>query len=401
MTTTQRLLAYSLGGYGLSMNGLAYFLVPLRGLELDASLVVIGFLLAVKSLAETVFSVPLGAVIDRIGPRTSILLGCAATVALGFGLMAASSVAALFVAQFMLGLIRPLGWVGGQSYVSAMRGGEHRSYDGGRFSFAANVGQMVAPGLAGAMVAAVGTQPAFVVMVLYGVVFFGVALCLPATRSGTRERGTPKAKTGGFLGLLRIRAIRAAMLLTFTRLWISSVWIPFYPLYLVTSGVSTTAAGSVVSAMAVGATVTSLFTGRIARLGRPTSVTAVGLAVGCLGIALSPALSGIPFPFVAAALVGFSQGLSLPMLISLVSGAAPEGQRSLALGLRSSANQTAATVAPVIVAPIIGLMGLTMGFAVAAAVGAAPLLGVRAVAGRAARPAPTAEGPSARTEGEA
>jgi DHA1 family inner membrane transport protein len=385
VTRTQRLLAYALGGYGLSMNGLSYFLVPLRAHELGASLTTIGVLLGVKALTETVFSVPLGAFIDRLGPRRAFLLGYGATAAIGLGFMTASSVVALFALQFGVGVVRPLGWVGGQSYVSGMRGEQHRSYDTGRFSFAANVGQMIAPSLAGVMASVVGTQRAFAVMVLYGVVFFVVALGLPGTRNGAREAGAPANRLSGFLQLFRIGDIRAAMLLTSTRLWITSVWIPFYPLYLVSTGTSTATAGSVVSAMAIGATSTSLLTGRIAKLGRPTSVTAAGLAIGCTGIALSPLLSAMPLPYLAAALVGFSQGLSLPMLISLVSSAAPSGQRSLALGLRSSVNQTAATAAPLIVAPVIGLAGLVTGFAVAGAIGATPLLAALAIARRSRR----------------
>ena len=399
MRRRQRLLAYSLGGYGLSMNGLSYFLVPLRAHELGASLTVIGILLGVKALTETLFSVPLGAFIDKVGPRRAFLLGYAATTALGVGFLTSSSVAALFVLQFGVGLVRPLGWVGGQSYVSSMRGDEHRTYDTGRFSFAANIGQIVAPSLAGGMASLAGTRLAFAVMAAYGLVYFCVALGLPAGRSLSAKPGTPTGRLNQFLQLFRISQIRASMLLTFTRLWITSVWIPFYPLYLVNTGTSTAVAGSVVSAMAVGATTTSLLTGRISRLGRPTSVTAAGLGIGCTGVALSPLLSGMPLPYVAAALVGFSQGLSLPMLISLVSSAAPPGQRSLALGLRSSVNQTAATVAPLIVAPVIGATGLVAGFAVAGVIGATPLLASLVVVSRAGRGARETRHGTPSTEG--
>lgn len=384
-TRSQRYLAYALGGYGLSMNGLAYFLVPLRANELGASIAVIGLLLGVKALTETVLSVPLGAFIDRVGPRSAFLIGCVGTVLVGLGLMGTSSVVILFMLQFGLGTVRPLGWVGGQSYVSSMRSGAERNYDTGKFSFSANVGQIVAPLMAGALASAFGTRLAFAAMVLYGVVFFAVMLALPAA-SGRRAPGESGTSFGAFLQLSRLRDIQVAMLLTFTRLWITAVWIPFYPLYLVSTGTSTALAGSVVSSMAVAATMTSLFAGRIGSLGGgPASVTAAGLAVGCSGVALSPVLDGVPWFYLAAALVGVGQGLSLPMLISIVSSAAPPGQRSLALGLRSSVNQAAAAAAPVVIAPIIGLTGLTVGFGIAAILGGAPLLAALAVAHRASR----------------
>lgn len=385
MTRNQRYLAYAVGGYGLSMNGLAYFLVPLRAHELGASIAVIGLLLAMKAVTETLLSVPLGAVIDAVGPKRAVITAAAATVLLGAALVMATSVVALFLLQLALGAVRPLGWVGGQSYAASMRGGADRTYDTGKFSFAANVGQIVAPLMAGGLATVVGTRFAFSAVALFGAVYVVVALLLPPTARTPRGPGPRESRLQGFLGLFRISDIRAAMLLTFTRLWVSSVWIPFYPLFLVSTGTSKAVAGTVVSSMALAATTTSLFSGRIAKLGRATSVTAAGLGTGCAGVALSPAVNEMPWFYLAAALVGVSQGLSLPMLISIISNAAPPGQGGLALGLRSSVNQTAAAAAPLIVAPIIGLTGLAAGFTVAAVLGLGPLVAALAVVGRAAR----------------
>ena len=59
------------------------------------------------------------------------------------------------------------------------------------------------------------------------------------------------------------------------------------------------------------------------------------------------------------------------MLLVLVSGAVPAEKRGLALGLRSSVNQTAAAIAPPLVAGVIGATAATVGFPLAAAVGLA------------------------------
>src|SRR3954464_3543253 len=179
LTRRQRLLAYSTGAYGLSINAITFFLVPLRAAELGAGIGLIGLLVGTKALVETVTSVPLGAFMDRTGPRRSLLLGTAGTAVVALGYVATSSIAVLFLMQVILGLARPLGWVGGQSYAAGMRGGADSKYDTGRFSFAANLGQIVAPLLAGVVADLYGARVGFLVIVAWGVVFFVVSLLLP------------------------------------------------------------------------------------------------------------------------------------------------------------------------------------------------------------------------------
>jgi DHA1 family inner membrane transport protein len=365
----RRLLAYASGGFGLGVSSLNYFLVPLAAADLGASVTVIGLLLGAEALTEMVVSVPLGGLIDRTGARRAYLAGTALLAVVGVGFMLAPSLALLFALQVAYGVARPLGWVGGQSYIGGMRSAAERSHDSGRFSFVANLGQIVAPALAGGAVQLFGVQLAFGVVVLFGVVFFAVGLGLPDDGRAPHPQGESRASFRPAVRLLALRGMQVVMLLTFTRLWLISVWTAFLPLYLVGLGTAPSVVGSAVSSMAVVATLTSLLTGRIARLGRATVVAAGGLGVTAAGVALSPVLTDVPVVYLPAALVGIGMGLSLPMLLVLVSAAAPPGQRSLALGLRASVNQGAATAAPVLVAPVIGAAGVAAGFPLAAVLG--------------------------------
>lgn len=366
----RRLLAYASGGFGLGVSSLNYFLVPLAAADLGASVTVIGLLLGAEALTEMVVSVPLGGLIDRTGARRAYLAGTALLALVGVGFMLAPSIALLFALQVAYGVARPLGWVGGQSYIGGMRSAAEHSHDSGRFSFVANLGQIVAPALAGGAVQLFGVQLAFGVVVLFGVVFFAVGLGLPDDGRAAHPQGESRASFRPAVRLLALRGMQVVMLLTFTRLWLISVWTAFLPLYLVGLGTAPSVVGSAVSSMAVVATLTSLLTGRIARLGRSAVVAAAGLGVTAAGVALSPVLTSVPVVYLPAALVGIGMGLSLPMLLVLVSAAAPSGQRSLALGLRASVNQGAATAAPVLVAPVIGAAGVAAGFPLAAALGA-------------------------------
>ena len=397
ISTKQRFLAYAMGGIGLGSNAFIYFLVPLRAYEMGVGIGVIGLLLGTKSLTEAITSVPVGSFIDRVGPRRACMIGATGVALSGLAFAVSPSVLVLFAVQLALGILRPMAWIGGQSYAAGMRGAAHRGHDTGRFSFGANVGQMVAPLIAGVAVERSGTSAAFYVMAAYGLVFLLIAWALPdvarvpaRTRpvaegsvADGRARGTggaaaPSARRRGgmwpALGLLRRRNLQVDLILTFTRLWLPSTWTAFLPVYLVSVGVSATVAGSVSATMAVVSMLTSLLAGQVTRLGSPTVMTVIVLACSATGVAVTPLLAHLPFVYLPALLVGIGQGLSLPLLLVLVSTSAPPEQRSLALGLRSSVNQAAATISPVLTAQVIALSSLAVGFGVTGGIAALFLL---------------------------
>jgi MFS transporter, DHA1 family, inner membrane transport protein len=364
----RRVLAYASGGFGLAMNAMVQFLLPLRADELGIGIGTIGLLLGAKAITEALMSVPLGGFMDRVGTRRAYLIGTGVSTVVALGFLLATSTWMLLVLQVFLGMVRPLGWVGAQSYVAGLASGEERARDTGRFSFCANVAQIAAPLLVGTAAQVLGVREAFGVFGAYSGVFFLLGLFLPDVG---REAVTAGGRHGSFiqaLGLLRLPGIQVAMLLTFARLWIPSTFSSFLPLFLVSSGVTEGIAGSVVSAMAVTSTVVALFTGRIARLGRPEPLTAAALGIAAVGLALAPFIAELPWVYLSAMMVGIGQGLSLPMLITIVSNGAPPQNRGLALGLRSSVNQVAAAIAPVTVAAVIGAAGITVGFPVAGGV---------------------------------
>lgn len=362
-------LAYLTGGFGLALNAMMSFLLPLRATDLGISIGIIGVLLGIKGAVEAVVSVPLGGLIDRIGPRKGFIIGTAASTVLivMYGLV--TSVWAFLLLQIAVGTVRPLAWVGAQSYVSGLRDGPDRARDTGRLSFVATGAQIIAPLLVGFSAQALGTGPAYFVFAGYCGLYLLVGLALPKG-SDSRSSGAKKGRSlSDGLKLFSIRGIRVVMFLSAARLWINGAWVSFFPLLLVTSGTSEGTASTVVSSMAVVGTMLSPMSGRLAQRFKVEYLTAFSLICGATGLALAPALASIPAAYGSAFLLGIGHGISLPMLLVLVSKAVPANQRGLALGLRSSVNQAAAALAPPLVAGVIGATAAAVGFPLAAAVG--------------------------------
>jgi predicted MFS family arabinose efflux permease len=362
------LLSYAIGGFGLGANSMVLFLLPLRAAELGIEIGVIGVLLGTKGIVEAIVSVPLGGFVDRVGPRRGLILGTGGTAVVAALYPLAGSVMILALLQIAMGIVRPLGWVGAQAYIASLRTGSEQAADAGRFSFVANASHIVSPLLVGFGAQVFGVREAFLVMAGYCLVFLAVSTALPAggpSRDRDRRRGF---RAGA--GLMRRKGIQVAMFLTFARLWVPSVWISLFPLFLVEGGVSEGIAGSVISAMGFVSAVVSLSAGVWTRFARPETVTAMGLTCGAVGLALAPVVDSIPLAYVGSVLVGIGLGLSLPLLIVIVTGAAPSEQRGLALGMRASANQAASAVAPAAVGGLIGAVGATAGFGIGGGIAA-------------------------------
>ena len=138
-------LAYLTGGFGLALNAMMSFLLPLRAVDLGISIGLIGVLLGVKGAVEAMVSVPIGGLIDRMGPRRAFIIGTAGSSVLIVLYTRATSIFALLLLQAALGTLRPMAWVGSQSYVSGLRDGADRARDTGRMSFVATGAQIIAP----------------------------------------------------------------------------------------------------------------------------------------------------------------------------------------------------------------------------------------------------------------
>ncbi len=375
------LLAYLTGGFGLAFNAMMTFLLPLRAHDLGISIAVIGLLLGVKGAVEAIVSVPVGGVVDRIGPRRAFIistLSCTIVIVMyGF----ATSIIALIVLQVVVGIARPMAWVGSQSFVSGLRSGADQARDTGRLSMVATGSQIVGPLLVGFAAQAWNTGAAFYVFAAYCSVYVIVGLVIPkGADAGSRQAKKRQGLVAG-IRLLKIRNMQVVVLLTFARLWITTAFVAFVPLLLVTGGATEGAAATVVAVSAIVATLLSPTSGRWAERMRVETVTAIALSCGAVGLALAPFLDSIPPAYVVAILVGIGNGLSLPTLLVLVSRAVPADVRGLALGLRAGVNQLAAALAPVLVAAVIGATAASVGFVLAAGV-AAGFIGTATVRSR-------------------
>lgn len=363
-------LAYVIGAFGLASSAQVNFLIPLRARELGAGFDAIGLIAGAGALGTALSSVSTGAAIDRLGPKRSFLLGAGLTLVLSLALIAVQDYWWFLAIKPLHGVARNLAWLSSQTYITAIGPEAERSRLAGRFGFFSNVGQMAGPILVGAGAAAVGLQWAFLVPALYALVFLGIGYFLRETQTA-QQLGSRQAQGSGTRSagrMLRIRGIQVALLLTFVRLWTGHVYITFYSVFLVEGGIDPAVAGVVIGTSGFVAAIMSATSGFWTRFASPQVVTTLGLTCNAMALLVAPFVGSLPYAFLVPVLLGIGTGLSLPLLISIVSTAAPDGQRGIALGLRGFVNQSAATAAPLLVGPLMTVLGLTFGFITGGAV---------------------------------
>ena len=410
LTWWQLRRAWLAGGYGLGLNIMINFLAPLRASELGASLFWIGIIVGVPAVGPAVFGFAIGALSDRLGARRTFQLATAGTVATTGAMALAGSWQVLLVLQVLHGPLRAAGWVSSQSYITTLDDDPaNRVRNTSRFAFVTASSRTAMPLAVAAVADWFGLRFAFVAVAVYSALYFLLALSL-ADRGPTAlaeeeekvgsgavssERPEEKAEAGAggpetgtaaspaqagpgrsrrdAVDLLRTPGIQVAFLLSFARVWASSVLVAFYSLLLVERGLSKTVAGLVVSANAGTAMVMTLLVTGLTGAMSKQALTALGLAAGAVGFALIPATAGTALAFVPAVLVGIGEGFSLPLLIAIVGEVAPARLQGMAIGMRIGVNQGAQFTASALMGTVTGAVGLAGGFPVAGAITAAVL----------------------------
>ena len=362
---THLLLAYVAGTFSFSFALIVTFLLPLRAWELDMPLALIGFLVGAASLVAAVTSIPSGALAQRIGPQRVFVLGAALCTGLAVVMGLTTSYVVLFLVQLGLGAARTAAWVAIQTYITNVGHPSQRVTITGRFSFATNVGTIVAPLLIGQAAQRLGYQDGFFFIAAVALFFVVIGLLLKPITLPRAEPNTTQQSSTGFSAAyhqVRLVGIQIAVILTFVRVWYQTAWTTFFILFLIQGGMSESVASTVQSSTSVVAAVAALNAGWVARLGSRPMVAGGSLVIGTPVPGHLTAPDGDTSSLSRVAAVRHWRGHQPPLLLAMFSEEAPPGGRAWPWGCARGGNQLAALTAPSAGGVIIGAAGITLGF---------------------------------------
>lgn len=324
-------------------------------------------------------------------PLRWLLIGSLGMVSAPLLVVAAGGLAALLVAQLLIGLFHVFVTLASQDFVAVLgqRGSFERDF--AWYSTALAAGRLVGPLLAGVVIDLAGFREAFAVVAagLVGTTLLVVLLrrSRPLARPSGEVPGAPApappttasapavptpGNAGGVpvpVGPVALLANVGVQLAVFSSAGVFvaiAVRQAFLPVYLQELAYSATSIGLMLSLGGLAAVLVRPLMPLISRaVGGPARALVLAMAAVALGVGVLGLVDTYAALVALTVLAGIGTGVGLPLSIVTVASHVERGRRGLALGLRLSLNRAAQLTAPVAIGAVIAAAGFAVGFALA------------------------------------
>jgi MFS family permease len=332
--------------------------VPLYAGAVGLSAADIGFVVAARSVLPTALSIHGGILMDHWGTRRVLLWVAIACVLLPLLYPLAGWFVPLVVLQLGLGLASSLGMAAAQTWSLQT---SHDVATLARFSLVSRIGTFLGPLMIGAIWDYFGAWAGFATIAVWGAGIVAATALAPdragheaASRDATKRRKIaallpqwhPHKRA---LALSAIPAVAFVLAVSFFRNAPGAVQSSLYVVYLGEVGLTGTLIGALVSLCELSGVLGSLAAAPLERLMRPQMLVVACIAVSILAISLTPLLA---FSFgllvIAAAMRGAAQGLSQPVMYSLLGRSVPPDAHGASVGVRNAVTRLASIITPAI-----------------------------------------------------
>ena len=358
--------------YWAGSQGLRPFL-PIRLQELGASDPVIGAAVAGYAIIGLVLAIPSGRLLDRL-PQHRLLVGSMVGLSASTALMALTeSVGVLAVSMLLNGVFAMWCWLLLQSMITRAGEGEGRRRQLALFSLTWGVGLAAGPAL-GALVYDLTDflTLCFIVAAVTlaaGVAGLGVPPVPPVAAALDAEGRPPEPGIRAALSRSMHNPILVTVLVSsFINLFVFSMRISFYPVYLERAGVALTEIGLLLSIIGFGSLAVRGILPAVERRFGALRVLIWSTWAALIGAASTPLSTRTEVLVVGAALIGIGLGANPPITVNLVAEHSDESDRGLAVGLRMVANRSAQVAQPLVFGGVAAVVGLGAAFPLSGAV---------------------------------
>ena len=377
-------------GAGLFTNGVWDMLsvaVPLYGAAVGLSVAEIGLVVAARSVLPTALSIHGGILMDRLGTRRVLMWVAVGSALLPLLYPISGRFTALVLLQLLLGLSSSLGMAASQTWSLQSSSGDTAKL--AHFSLVSRIGTFLGPVTVGAVWDLSGPWAAFASVSLWGAgIVASTAYGVASTAHVGLERPARTHALGALLpswrehknaiALAAIPAVAFVLAVSFLRNSPGAIQASLYVVYLGDIGMSGTLIGSLVALSELFGVLGSLGAAPMERMMRPHALVIACIASSIAAIAITPLISGVFILLVAASAVrGIAQGLSQPLMYSILGRAVPASVHGASVGLRNAVTRLASIVTPALMGIAAEAWGIEASFY---AVGVTLLIGTAALA---------------------
>ncbi len=343
-------------GAGLFTNGVWDMLsvvVPLYGVAVGLNAAEIGLVVAARSVLPTALSIHGGILMDQLGIRRVLMWVAAGSVTLPLLYPISGWFVTLIVLQLLLGLASSLGMAAAQTWSLQSSHGDTAAL--ARFSVFSRIGTFLGPVVVGAAWDLFGAWTAFACVALCGA---GIVAAAAHGVPGGLHRAQPAPPALSVLvprweqhkqalALALIPAVAFVLAVSFLRNAPGAIQSSLFVVYLSGIGMSGTLIGFLVALSELFGVFGSLVAAPMERRMRGDRLVIACIAVSVAAIAITPLIGQfLILLIVASALRGIGQGVSQPLMYSILSHAAPSTRHGASVGLRNAVVRLASIVTP-------------------------------------------------------
>ncbi|MFD9960102.1 MFS transporter [Amycolatopsis sp. NPDC058986] len=337
-----------------------------------ASLLTLGFLLAIYDSAEVVLKPLFGALADRVGPRPVLLGGLLAFAVASAAFVVAGDPALVGLARLGQGAAAAAFSPAAGALVARLSPHNRRGRAFGGYGAWKGLGYALGPLLGGILITLGGYSLLFLALAalaaavaVWAVLAVPVAAPLPRTRQTLLDLAR-RLSAGGFLRpTLALAGATAAL----------AVGVGFLPVAGAGHGLGPLATGAIVSLLAACAALVQPWSGRARDAGRirDGAGMAAGLALAAAGMTLAAALPGVAGLVIAAVAIGTGTGLVTPIGFAHLAASTPPERLGQTMGAAEVGRELGDAGGPLLVGAIavattlgLGLTGLAIVLVVSA-----------------------------------
>ncbi len=375
---------YVSGYLATGMQNMTGLIIPLWVvLTLNPSAFTIGLILGARPLLPAILAIHGGAMMDRLGAKRVMMVFALVGIVVPLIYPLAPWVWIVIILQMLGGLATTMSWIGAQTLIGQIMKGD--ATHSGRLGSAALFGNLTVPPIVGAAWDVLGPWGAFLTMSLWAAGLYIAAFILPAP-SGELERGYDRIYIRDFIprlsgyieafALLSVPAIALVVMVSVLRNNTYAIRGSFYVVHLDSVSLGGTEIGLLMSAAGMVGVGAALLVAPLSRIISPVVLLFLTVAGAIVFISITPLLDMFWQLAIIAGLWGGSVGMSMPLMISIMSKAADSRSQGKSVGIRITANRASAAILPVIMGAIAEVFGIGNSFLIIGMTMLASLAGV-------------------------
>ncbi|KKB38282.1 MFS transporter [Bacillus thermotolerans] len=333
-------------------------LIPLYADSLGAGSMEIGLIVSLFSFFPLLLSIPLGRTIDRKGTRGPLAISmCLGSLSL-FVPYIMASLTGVYLSQVIAGLAQLIFAISMQAYAGQFSKAKLRNYYVALFSIGTSSGSFIGPIIGGVISDTADFPYAFLTASV--ILLLSVPFCLlfPKKTAPNQEELKGQKKRSRASELLRLPALRRAVLVSIAVLWAKDAYTAFFPLLAAEKGLSTAAIGFLVSLNAGAGVLIRLVLPYLSKAARTEALITGSILLSSVILLFHPLVDHVIWLGILSFILGFCLGIGQPLSISTTIAALPAQRVAEGLALRLSFNKLTQLAAPAFLGAVSSVTGL-------------------------------------------